>query len=110
GNRPVQADDMDLTIRIMSMGTLHRSVAVSGAIAAAGAAMIEGTVAFNLRRKQAIEGEFIHLGHPGGTIDVGAKIEKRNDAPVYVEAALGRTARRLMEGYVLVPEKHFRPL
>ena len=103
----VEADDVDLTVRIMSMGTLHRSVAVSGAIAAAGAVMIEGTVAFNLRRNESIEEEFIRLGHPGGVIDVGAKIEKRGDDPFYVEAAVGRTARRLMEGYVLVPEKHF---
>lgn len=108
GGRRLKADDIDLTIRIMSMGTLHRSVAVSGAIAAAGAAMIEGTVAFKLRRKEAIEEEFFRLGHPGGTIDVRANIEKRGDAPYYVEAAIGRTARRLMEGYVLVPEKHFR--
>ena len=50
----------------------------------------------------------MRLGHPGGTIDVSAKIEKRGDAPFYVEAAIGRTARRLMEGYVLVPEKHFK--
>jgi 2-methylaconitate cis-trans-isomerase PrpF len=46
----VEAEDVDLTVRIMSMGTLHRSIAVSGAIAAAGAAMIDGTVAFKLRQ------------------------------------------------------------
>jgi len=68
---------------------------------------IEGMVAFKLRRKEAIEEEFIRLGHPGGTIDVGAKIEKRGDAPYYVEATIGRTARRLMEGYVLVSERYF---
>jgi 2-methylaconitate cis-trans-isomerase PrpF len=92
----------------MSMGTLHRSIAVSGAIAAAGAAMIDGTVAFKLRHMATTEGEFMRLGHPGGTIDVSAKIEKRGDAPFYVEATIGRTARRLMEGYVLVPEKHYK--
>jgi len=105
--RQVEADVVDLTVRVMSMGTLHRSIAVSGAIAAAGAAMIHGTVACTLRRKAAAQGEFIRLGHPGGTIDVGAQIEKRDGVPLYVEASIGRTARRLMEGYVLVPEKHF---
>ncbi len=103
----VEAEDVDLTVRIMSMGTLHRSVAVSGAIAAAGAAMIDGTVAFKLRHKATTDGEFMRLGHPGGTIDVSAKIEKKGDAPFYVEAAIGRTARRLMEGHVLVPQRCF---
>ena len=51
---------------------------------------IEGTVAFKLRRKEAIEEGFICLGHPGGTIDVGAKIEKRGDAPYSVEAGIVR--------------------
>ncbi len=105
--RHVKADSTDLTVRIMSMGTLHRSVAVSGAIAAAGAAMIDGTVAYKLRHKTTTEGEFMRLGHPGGTIDVIAKIEKKGDAPFYVEAAIGRTARRLMEGHVLVPQRYF---
>lgn len=101
-------DDIDLTIRIMSMGTLHRSVAISGAIATAGAAAVEGTIAWELKRKEAGGNRnSIRLGHPGGTIDVGAKIEQKGNAPYYVEAIVGRTARRLMEGNVLVPEKFF---
>jgi hypothetical protein len=50
----------------------------------------------------------IRLGHPGGTIEIGAVVEKSGGACIYREAVLGRTARRLMEGYVLVPSKHFR--
>ena len=105
--RQVQAEAIDLIVRIMSMGTLHRSIAISGAIATAGAAMIEGTVAFKLKGKTSAGGTIINLGHPGGIVDVGAKIESREGKPHYVEAAVGRTARRLMEGYVLVPEKCF---
>ena len=41
-------------------------------------------------------------------IDVGAVIEKTNGTYHYREAVLGRTARRLMEGSVLVPEKYFK--
>ncbi len=104
----VKVETIDLTIRIMSMGTLHRSIAVSGAIAAAGAAMIEETVAFKLKNKSSTGGTIINLGHPGGIVDVVAKIDMENGEPHYVEAAVGRTARRLMEGYVLVPERIFR--
>lgn len=105
--KTVKADCIDLTVRIMSMGTLHRSIAISGAIATAGAAMIEGTVAFQLKGKPVAEGSVVYLGHPGGMVDVGAEIDTSSGKPNYMEAAVGRTARRLMEGYVLVPEKHF---
>lgn len=104
----VSAEDIDLTVRIMSMGTLHGSIAVSVAIATAGAAMIPGTVPFNLKGPAISNGAVIHLGHPGGIVDVGAIIEMRSGEHHYVEAAVGRTARRLMEGYVLVPEQCFR--
>jgi hypothetical protein len=50
----------------------------------------------------------IRLGHPSGTIEIGAVMEKSGNAYIYREAALGRTARRLMEGRVLVPAKYFR--
>ena len=45
----------------------------------------------------------IRLGHPGGVFPVNTKIEKRGDSYEYLEAEIGRTARRLMEGYVFVP-------
>ncbi len=104
----VSTDEIDLTIRIMSMGTLHGSIAVSGAIAAAGAAMIPDTVPFNLKGEGVAAGNVVHLGHPGGVVDVGATIEMKPDGPYYGEAALGRTARRLMEGYVLVSDRCFQ--
>ena len=70
--------------------------------------MIPGTVPFNLKGTAVTKGAVTHLGHPGGIVDVGATIEMRSGEPHYVEATVGRTARRLMEGYVLVPERCFR--
>lgn len=107
GGEAIGQDDVDLVARMMSMGTLHRSFAVSGSVAAAGAAMIPGTVANDALRESAKGKEMIRLGHPGGVIEVGAVIETRGNTLHYKEALLGRTARRLMEGYVLVPEKYF---
>ena len=48
----------------------------------------------------------MRLGHPGGIIEVGAVVEETGGNFNYKEAILGRTARRLMEGHVLVPEKY----
>ena len=100
-------DQIDLTARIMSMGTLHKAYAVTGAICTAGAAKIEGTVVHEMARKTS--GQDVRLGHPAGVITIGARVEKTGEGWRYVEAMLGRTARRLMEGYVCVPEKYFQP-
>lgn len=108
GGHIITAQDIDITARIMSMGTLHRSYAVSGGISTAGASMIPGTVAFDLVSDDARRNELLRIGHPGGIIDIGAIIDMDKNRCHYREAVIGRTARRLMEGYVLVPERHFK--
>jgi len=107
GGQNIESTEIDLVARIMSMGTLHRSYAVSGAIATAGAAMVPGTVVHDLIADRLEGQQLLRIGHPGGIIDVGAVIKKKADGIRYQEAVVGRTARRLMEGYVLVPEKYF---
>ena len=102
--RAVEAHEVDLLARMMSMGTLHRSYAVSGAVATAGAAMIPGTVVSDLLAEEDRGKDLLRIGHPGGVIDVGAVVESHTGEFIYREAVLGRTARRLMEGSVLVPE------
>ena len=105
GGKAVDVAEVDFVARIMSMGTLHKSFAVSGAVAAAGAARIPGTVVHDLMSPEAGKKEIMRLGHPGGIIEVGAVVEETGGNFNYKEAILGRTARRLMEGCVLVPEK-----
>ncbi|MFZ7128117.1 MAG: 2-methylaconitate cis-trans isomerase PrpF family protein [Desulfobacterales bacterium] len=107
GGKELRSSEIDLTARIMSMGTLHRSFAVSGAVSTAGAAMIPGTVVHDVLNSDAREKELLRIGHPGGVMDVGAVIDASGDTVRYREAVLGRTARRLMEGYVMVPERYF---
>jgi 2-methylaconitate cis-trans-isomerase PrpF len=102
----VDVTEVDLVARMMSMGTLHKSFAVSGAVAIAGAARISGTVVHDLMSPEAGKKEIMKLGHPGGIMEVGAVVEETKGNFNYKEAILGRTARRLMEGHVLVPEKY----
>jgi len=103
----IHKDEIDIVARIMSMGSLHRAYAVTGAICTAGAARIEGTVVNEMLDKNVVRGRQIRLGHPGGIISVGAVIERAGNTYEYREAVVGRTARRLMDGYVYVPEKYF---
>ena len=93
---------------VISMGALHKAFAVTSAIPAAGAARVKGTIVDDLLGHADLDKEFIHLGHPGGVIEVGVELKGQGAGFTYSKAILCRTARRLMEGYVLVPEKYFR--
>jgi 2-methylaconitate cis-trans-isomerase PrpF len=103
----VHKEATDIVARMMSMGTLHKAYAVTGAICTAGAAIIEDTVVNEMLGKDELEFGEIRLGHPGGIISIGAVVEKKGATYEYREAVIGRTARRLMDGYVYVPEKYF---
>jgi 2-methylaconitate cis-trans-isomerase PrpF len=108
--KTIKSDQIDMVARVMSMGVLHKALAVSCAIAAAGAAAVEGTImASILDPAQAGQNQF-RLGHPGGIFEVRSQVKKNGNSYEYVEASFGRTARRLMEGYVLVPEECFNKL
>ena len=105
--RQLEKSEIDLVARIMSMGNLHKAYAATGAICTAGAGRITGTVVHEVIADVA-EDRPIRLGHPGGVIPVGVRMKTQEKQFVYEEAIIERTARRLMEGYILVPEKYFR--
>jgi len=103
--RLITAADIDLVARVMSMGRLHKAFALTGAICTAGAAKIEGTVVNQVMNEASLLKEEIRIGHPGGVMAIKPVIERKERDFYYAEASANRTARRLMEGYVLVPEK-----
>ena len=105
--RKVAAGEMDICGRMMSMGTLHSSFPVSGSISVGGAAKIDGTVVHGCLNNSGSLLEDIRVGHPGGVLQVGSKMEKTDNGWHYAEARIYRTARRIMEGHVLVPEHCF---
>ena len=95
---------------VISMGALHKAFAVTSAIPAAGAARVKGTIVDEILGHGALDKKFVRLGHPGGVIEVGSELKRQGDGYLYSKAILGRTARRLMGGYVLVPQKYFSSL
>jgi len=103
----IDTTEIDLVARVISMGALHKAFAVTSAIPTAGAARVKGTIVDELLGHGALEKQFVRLGHPGGVIEVGTELKQVGDGYLYAKAILGRTARRLMEGYVLVPQKYF---
>jgi 2-methylaconitate isomerase len=99
--RRVESSAIDLTARIMSMGKLHHAMTGTGAVAIAAAAVIPGTVVNRLTAIRGV-GE-VRFGHPSGVTTVGAEVELRDGEWVVTRVMISRSARRLMEGHVLVP-------
>jgi probable AcnD-accessory protein PrpF len=99
---------LDLNVRIFSMGKLHHAMTGTGAVAIAVAAVIPGTIVNRMMPEQASQAAgAVRFGHPSGSLTVGAEAEQRDGAWVVTKAVMSRSARRLMEGVVLVPSAAF---
>ncbi|SDI73576.1 2-methylaconitate cis-trans isomerase PrpF [Propionivibrio dicarboxylicus] len=99
--RRVRAEDIDLLARVFSMGPLHHAMTGTGAVAIASAVAVAGTIPNRLARRSA-DGR-VRFGHPSGTLSVGAEAREEGGAWVVTKAMMSRSARRLMEGWVRVP-------
>jgi probable AcnD-accessory protein PrpF len=101
----VQASDIDLLVRAMSMGKLHHAMMGTAAVAIGTAAAIPGTLV-NLAAGGG-ERSTVRFGHPSGTLRVGAEATKVNGEWTVTKAIMSRSARVLMEGWVRVPGDSF---
>jgi len=96
------AEAMDLSVRMISMGQPHRAVPLTGGMCLAVAANLAGSLVHRLTRPGV--GGDIRLGTPSGAIPIGAKVNSAGLDSTVERITTYRTARRLMEGRVLVPQ------
>ena len=96
--RSVDADDIDLVVRALSMGKLHHAMMGTAAVAIGAAAAIPGTLV-NLAAGGG-ERAAVRFGHPSGTLRVGAAAVQKDGEWSVVKAVMSRSARILMEGWV----------
>lgn len=97
----IQAEDVDLLVRALSMGKLHHAMMGTAAVAIGTAAAVPGTLV-NLAAGGG-EREAVRFGHPSGTLRVGAQAVQENGQWQVKKAVMSRSARVLMEGWVRVP-------
>lgn len=101
--KTVDAEQIDLLVRALSMGKLHHAMMGTAAVAIGTAAAIPGTLV-NLAAGGG-EREAVRFGHPSGTLRVGAQAMKDENGQWQVKKAImSRSARVLMEGFVRVPQ------
>lgn len=99
--KPVAAGDVDLLVRVLSMGKLHHAMVGTGAVAIGAAAAIPGTLV-NLAAGGGAR-DAVRFGHPSGTLRVGAQACQVEGEWSVTKAVMSRSARVLMEGWVRVP-------
>ena len=96
--KKVDAGEIDLLVRAMSMGKLHHAMMGT-------AAAIPGTLV-NLAAGGG-EKSSVRFGHPSGTLTVGAQAQQVDGQWSVTKAIMSRSARVLMEGCVRVPGDAF---
>jgi probable AcnD-accessory protein PrpF len=99
--KAVEAQDVDLLVRALSMGQLHHAMMGTAAVAIGTAAAVPGTLV-NLAAGGG-ERSAVRFGHPSGTLRVGAEARLQDGQWVVTKALMSRSARILMEGAVRVP-------
>ena len=98
----VKADNVDFVSRGMFMQIMHKTYSATATICTGCAAVTPGTIVNTVMRKNRLD-RMVRIGHPGGVIDVDMNAEETPSGIKITRAAVGRTARRIMEGYVYVP-------
>lgn len=108
----VAVEEKASTLRaaMMSMGRVHRSYPLTGAICTAVAAAIPGTVAAKTSRTGTAPPGVCIIGHPSGVLPMEAD-PREVEGQWHVEKVSGyRTARRLMEGWTYVDDEVVGPV
>jgi 2-methylaconitate cis-trans-isomerase PrpF len=88
----------------MSMQTAHRSYMTTGAIATAAAAFVPGSIVAEMVRPRTArrEPDTIRIAHPYGVMDAVVRASDPADPATIRAIAVGRTARHILDGTVLV--------
>ncbi|NNJ92514.1 MAG: 2-methylaconitate cis-trans isomerase PrpF [Gammaproteobacteria bacterium] len=101
----INAGDIDLNVRALSMGKLHHAMMGTAAVAIGTASTIPGTLV-NLAAGGG-ERDSVTFGHPSGTLKVGAQASEQKGEWLAEKVVMSRSARILMEGHVRVPGDAF---
>ena len=105
----VNGDEVDLVSRLMFMQQTHKTYAGTSTVCTGVAARLPGSLVHEVSRLQTRDASTVRIGHPAGVIETETRLDRVPGGWTVQRATLGRTARRIMEGYVFVPERGADP-
>ena len=83
---------------------MHETYPVTVAVCTGVAALIPGTVVQEIAKEKPKQTRLVRMGHPAGVISAKVDIRKEGDNIIVEKATVGRTARKLMDGFACVKE------
>jgi hypothetical protein len=99
GGKVIEAGGYDLFSRSMARFAFSKAYPGSGAAGTSVAVGIPGTIANEASTHHRNGADYeVAIGHPGGTLQVSAEIDATSNEIKVNKAAIGRTARLLMDG------------
>jgi len=98
--RTMPADEMDLLVRMISVGQPHRAVPLTGALCLAVACNVPGSIPAAVCRPDRRQ---IRIAQASGLTVVEASMDERDGQVIARSASVVRTQRRLMDGFVYAP-------
>jgi len=102
--REVTAGEVDLVSRLLFMQQAHKTYAGTSTVCTGIAARLDGTIVHEAVGHAGRNAPEVRIGHPAGVIETQVSVDATGPHPVVRRATLGRTARRIMEGYTFVPD------
>lgn len=106
--KTISGSSFDLLARTKALAVMHKAYAVTGGICVSAAALIEGTVVYEVVNPRARETGTLRVGHPSGVSSFLVAVTKKPSGEFELtKSAVIGTARRIMDGYVYVPRGVF---
>ncbi|MEX2643403.1 MAG: PrpF domain-containing protein [Acetobacterales bacterium] len=105
GGGTVKASQCDFVSRLMFMQQMHKTYAGTSTVCTGVASRISGTIVHEACRSETLENLTVRIGHPAGVIETETRVALHGNDYAVERATLGRTARRIMEGTVFVPQE-----
>lgn len=100
----VPAGSCDFLARMMFMQIMHKTYAGTGSICVSVASQIPGTLVYEAAREDSRGRGSVRFGHPAGVIETEVSVCEEDGVWQVRRAAIGRTARILMQGTAFVRE------
>jgi 2-methylaconitate cis-trans-isomerase PrpF len=103
-NKKIKQSDIDVVARIILNRKIHPGFMISASICTTVASRVQGTVVQWLVGEGYLRSGVFRIGHPCGIIDTKIELGNAgNERAGNMNVVVGRTARRIMDGFVYVP-------
>jgi len=103
--KTIESSDCDLLARTKALAVMHKTYAITGGICVSAAALIEGTVVYDVVGSCAKQTGVVRIGHPSGVSSFVIDVRRNGSGELELKkSAVAGTARRLMDGYVYLSD------